>query len=210
MYEIDELPEYFVTDDRPPRRIADPAWEALAQCQILMQGENGVVGPTLIEPGEVFVSNAVPNHQWLPLNRAAGERFASWTASLPANSEGLTQSEITEAAYMMRPREGEPEIPHDQWWPRVLKLAVTLKERKIGGMKVPQPAQAIRAGVARPVMPFMTAGANVPPDPGRAPVGAEAQRQVAGDAARRTRASKSAQPPLANASASESQVQTAG
>lgn len=210
MYDTEELPEYFVTDDRPPRRIAEPAYEALAQSQIIMMGENNVVGPTLVEPGEVFLSNATPNHQWLPLNRAAGERYARWIASLPANSQGLTQAEITEAAYMMRPREGEPEIPHEQWWPRVLQLATTLKDKRAGGMQVPGPAMPIRAGSAKPVMPFMQAGSTVPPEPGRAPVGAEAQRQISGDAARKARPSRAAQAPLSNATPSESQVQTAG
>jgi hypothetical protein len=210
VFDAAQLPEYFVTDDRPSQRIARPTYEALAQCQIIMvSAETGVAGSTMIEAGEIFTTEAAPNDQWLPLNRAAGERHEAWLASLPANSNGISQEEITEAAYMMRPREGEPEIPHDLWWPRVLQLAAALKAKKGGGMRVPQPAMPIRAGgQQKPVMPFMQAGTGMPIDPGRAPIGAEAPRQVAAESGRRVRQTRQSVP-LANATPSESSVQTA-
>ena len=212
MSEFDDLPEYYLTDDRPPQRIAKATYEALAQCQIIMQSaETGVTGPTMVEPGEVFVTDGVPNHQWLPLNRAAGERYQNWLSSLPQSGNGLTQAEITEAAYIMRPREGEAELPHEQWWPAVLKMAASLKDKRQGNsLRIPQPAQQVRAGAPKPVMPFMTAGPSVPAEPGRAPVQADHARQLQsqGDGARRARPARPAAP-LSNASPSESQVQTA-
>src|SRR5579859_1207638 len=119
MSELEPLPEFFVTDER--QRIAQPTYELLAQCQVVMaSAETGLTGPTLMEAGEIITTDATPNHQWYPLNRAAGERFEAWLASLPTQGASLTQAEISEAAYAMRPREGEPELPHDQWWPAVL------------------------------------------------------------------------------------------
>src|ERR1700676_4782215 len=184
MSQLEELPEYFVTDDR--QRLTKPTYEALAQCQIIMVSETGVVGPTLIEPGEVFSTDAIPNHQWMPLNRAAGERFENWLAKLPNSGSGLSQAEITEAAYAMRPREGEPEIPHDQWWPAVLKYAAAMKDKRSSGtMRVPQPAQPHRAGGAKtPVMPFVSHGTAQPAEVGQPGPQDAPQRQAGPEAPR--------------------------
>lgn len=203
------LPEYFVTDDR--QRVTKPTYEALAQCQIIMASETGIVGPTLIEPSEIFSTDVTPNHQWLPLNRAAGERFESWLASLPTSGNGLSQAEITEAAYAMRPREGEPEIPHDQWWPAVLKYAAALKDKRSGSMRIPQPAQAHRAGGAKtPVMPFVSHGTTQPAEVGQ-PSAQDAPTRLAGpDSSRRQRPGPKTASPLANSTTSDSVAQTAG
>lgn len=201
------LPESYMTDDR--QRVVKPTYEALAQCQIIMVGENGIPGPTLVEPGEHFTTEAIPNHQWLPLNRAAGERFEAWVNSLPASGAGLTQADITEAAYAMRPREGEPEIPHDQWWGAVMKYAGAMKERRQGGaMRVPQPAQPHRAGGNKmQVMPFVSHGTAMPAEVGQ-PGPQDAPQRVAGaEVARRGR--PGAKSPLANSAASDSVAQTA-
>lgn len=201
------LPEAYVTDDR--QRVVKPTYEALAQCQIIMVGENNIPGPTLVEPGEHFTTEAIPNHQWLPLNRAAGERFDAWVNSLPASGAGLTQGDITEAAYAMRPREGEPEIPHDQWWAAVMKYAAAMKDRRQGGaMRVPQPAQPHRAGGARaPVMPFVSHGTAMPAEVGQPGPQDSPQRVAGGDVARRGRPGPKS--PLANSAAADSVAQTA-
>lgn len=204
------LPEYYITDDR--QRVAKPTYEALAQCQIIMVGDNGIPGPTLIEPGEHFTTDAVPNDQWLPLNRAAGERYDAWKASLPSTGQGVTQMDISEAAYMMRPREGEPELPHIQWHAAVLQLAARLAEKRSGGgMRVPQPAMAHRPGGSKqPVMPFVSHGSAMPSQVGQ-PGPQDAPQRVAGpDAARRSRPGARPATPLANSAASDSLAQTAG
>jgi hypothetical protein len=214
MSESDNLPEYHLTDDRPPQRIAKPTYEALAPCQIIMtSAETGVTGPTMIEAGEVFVTEATPNHQWLPLNRAAGERYDAWLNSLPGMTKNLTLEEISEAAQAMRPREGEPQLAHNDWWAAVMRHAQAMRDKRQTVMPhVPHPAHALRPGGAqKPVMPYMTAGATVPIEPGRAPVGPGAAHHVAttaADGARRARPARQTAP-LANATPSESQVQTA-
>lgn len=201
------LPEHYVTDDR--QRVSRPTYEALAQCQIIMVGENNIPGPTLVEPGEHFTTDAVPNHQWLPLNRAAGKRYEAWLAALPASGAGLTQAEITEAAYAMRPREGEPEIPHDQWWAAVMKYAVAMKEKRQGNApRVPQPAQR-QGGAKTTVMPFVSHGTTMPGEVGQPGPQDAPQRVVGGDGSRRTRPGTKATAPLANASVSDSVAQTA-
>lgn len=202
------LPEFYLTDDRV--RVSKPTYEALAQVQIILVGENGIPGPTLMEPGEQFTSDAIPNHQWLPLNRAAGERFEAWIASLPASGNGLSQAEITEAAYAMRPREGEPEIPHEQWWHAVMKYAATMKDKRQGNaLRVPQPAQTHRAGGKQnPVMPFVTHGTTMPAEAGQ-PGPQDAPQRVAGaDVSRRARPGAKPASPLANSAPADSQVQT--
>jgi hypothetical protein len=204
------LPECFVTDDR--QRLYKPTYEALAQCQIIMASETGMVGPTLCEPGDIFSTEATPNHQWLPLNRAAGERYEAWLASLPASGAGLTQADITEAAYAMRPREGEPEIPHDQWWGAVMKYAAAMKDRRNGGApRIPQPAQPHRAGGAKmPVMPFVSQGTGMPLEAGQPMPGDVPQRQAGPDVSRRAKPGPRATSPLANSAPSDSVAQTAG
>lgn len=177
MSEHDNLPEFYVGEGG---RTAAPTYEALSQCHMVMQSaETGQTGPTLVEAGEHFTSDKTPNHQWLPLNRAAGERMDRWLASLPTSGKNLTMEEISEAAHAMRPRVGEPEIPHDMWWPAVMKYASTLKERRSGGPEMAvRPAVAHRPGQqAMPVMPFASSGPGAPMEVGRAPQAAPAQHQ---------------------------------
>lgn len=166
-----EIPEFYITDDN--RRVEAPTWQARSACYMPMtSAQTGQTGPTLINPGDVFHSDDTPNSEWIPLNRAAALRYEQWMASLPQTGAGLSQAEITEAAYEMRPREGQPEIPHDQWWPMVLRHAAFKKERK-SGMVVPQPRAATpyrMGGLGQgPVMPFAPSETGAPLDVGRAP-----------------------------------------
>lgn len=172
MSNLDHLPEHYRGEGNQP--VAAPTYEALMQCQIILATEvNGqlVTGPTLIEAGEHFTTEAIPCMQWMPLNRAAGEVFEAWLESLPAAGAGITHAEFQEAAMMMRPRVGEPEVPHHQWWEAVVKLAEAKKKAK-SGMTIPRPLAGVahRPGMHLPAMPYAAAGPGVPLDQiGRAP-----------------------------------------
>ena len=189
---MNDLPEAYRTEDGVS--VTAPTYQAAAQCYMVMtSAETGETGPTLIEPGEHFSSNDTPNQAWIPLNRAAGERIEQWLASLPVDGQNIPQELITQAAFQMRPREGEPEIPTAQWWPAVLRLAAAMADK--GRMHVPQPQHAaIRPGrAALPIMPFAS---GLPlGDPTRAPAAVE-QRLPASDA-RATR--QRAKPSMSNA-----------
>lgn len=146
------LPEFYTTQDG--QRVDAPTYVTLGQCQILMASpENGAIGPTLVEPGEVITTEMVPNQMLQPLNRAAGERIDEWIASLPIDGQGLTQADISEAAYLMRPREGEKELPHEQWYPAMLKAAWALKEKRSRGVPRPVASHMHRPGNNLPIMP---------------------------------------------------------
>lgn len=206
MTEVEALPEYYITDDR--QRIAMPTYETLAQCQVIMtSAETGMTGPTLCEPGEIFSTEVSPCKDWRPLNRAAAERYDMWLASLPVSGQGIAQTDITEAAYIMRPREGEPEIPHDQWWGAVMKLAGTLRDKRQGNtLRVPMPAQGHRPGGNKmPIMPNAAQGAMVSPDMVGRP-DPNAPRQVAPRGSAQRLPPKS---PMPNAAVSNSPVSTA-
>lgn len=199
-----DLPEFYVADGG--HRVAAPTWQAATQLYIIMSSaETGQSGPTLVEPGEHFTSELTPSHQWLPLNRAAGARMDEWVASLPVDGKGISQELITQAAYQMRPREGEPELPHAQWWGAVLKLAATMANGNRLVIPRPRTAVAYRPGQApQPIMPYMSQGpGGPPPEHGRAPNIAQHQPQNPADvqnAARRQRV----RPPMPNTQPSES------
>jgi hypothetical protein len=175
----EQLPEVFVSDDG--RRVSAPTYEALSQVQlILASAETGQAGPTLLEVGEIFTSDAVPSHAWLPLNRAAGEKFEAWVNSLPLDGKNIPQELITEAAFQLRPREGDPEFPMDQWWPHVLRLAAKMADEKRG--KVAKVTPGFRPMAPNtPPMPFASTGP-IAPDPGRAPAQHQPQTQATMDA----------------------------
>lgn len=180
-----DLPEFYVLDERT--RINAPTYEALKPCQIILtSAETGITGPTRIEAGEIFSTEAVPCEQWLPLNRAAGERMQAWITSLPVSGKGLTQDEISEAAFAMRPREGEPEIPHAQWWQSVMKYAYAAKEKR-GGTQLPLPrgGVALRPGATMAPMPFTSSQGVTPVEVGRAP--AQQAASDPGNGAKRAR-----------------------
>lgn len=208
MSDSNNLPEYFEIDRQ---RIAQPAYEALMPCQIIMTAENGVTGPTRVEAGEIFVTEATPCHQWLPLNRAAGERLRAWLEALPQQGHNLTVEEIMEAAYIMRPREGETEIPHEQWFPAVLKLAAAKKDKKGMQAPMPRPAQVIRPGERQQVMPFASSGPSTPMEHGRAPApqAPSAAPAPPRQAARRPGGAKPPPPAMPNAPQTDTVAQTA-
>lgn len=211
MSEFADLPEFYRADNGA--RTDQPTYEALSQLHMVMQSaETGQTGPTLVEAGEHFTTDRTPCHQWLPLNRAAGERFERWIASLPSNGKNLTQEEITEAAYAMRPRDGEPVLSNEAWWPAVIKYAVMMKEKRMGGgVPNPRAAQVHRPGSpAMPVMPFASVGGAQPLEVGRAPAGAAAhQPQSPASAAQRQRQSR-VTPPMPGTLPSDTPQQSAG
>jgi len=168
---MDEYPEFYITDQG--QRVTAPAYAALAPCQIIMtSAETGHTGPTRIQEGEHFISEGTPCEQWLPLNRAAAERYQAWLDSLPRLGKDLTQDEIAEAAMELRPREGDPELSHKDWWQAVLKRAYASKEKRRGShVPLPTHAQQVRRGAQLPVMPFMSANGIAPIDVGRPPPG---------------------------------------
>ncbi len=185
---MNHLPEAYVTEDGTS--VTAPTYQAAAQCyRVMTSAETGETGPTLIEPGEHFSSNDIPNQAWVPLNRAAGQRIDEWLMSLPTDGQGIPQELITQAAYQMRPREGEPEIPTAQWWPAVLKLAAAMADR--GRMQVPRPQNAAsRPGRgALPIMPF--AGGLPLGDPAHAMPPAESKLPASDARATRQRAKPS-------------------
>jgi hypothetical protein len=139
----------------------------------------------------------VPCYQWRPLNRAAGERIQQWLESLPAKGENIPQEFISQAAMQLRPREGDPEFPHDVWWGHVNKLAATLyaKHRGVSGSYIPRAATAynpIRRNI--PVMPFASSTGLTPLEPGR-PAPGVAQHLPQSPMAAAARARRSATKP---------------
>ena len=215
----ENLPEAYVVfsdNGRAQTPLTLPTYEALAPCQIIMQSpETGQIGPTMVEAGEVFSTEAVPCQAWRPLNRAAGERIDQWLASLPVDTRSLPQEAITEAAYMMRPREGEPEVPHEQWWPAVLALAVRLHDKKQSRAgAAPVPGAVFRPHAPNsPVMPFAASGPMNPADVGRPPPGPAAQPTLDLPSGRKvaTRAGRGPAPsPMPNANVSDALSSTSG
>ena len=170
MEEDYELPEFYISTDN--KRVRAPTYEALMPLQLIMtSAETGQTGPTRVEAGEHFTSESTPCHQWAPLNKAAAEKYHAWIASLPASGQGLSMEELSEAALAMRPREGEKEIPHEQWWPAVLKYASAMKDKKNSThMALPRPGVSLSRNASLPVMPFMANGPVIPAELGRAPV----------------------------------------
>ena len=172
--QYEELPEWY---HGPNGRTTEPTYEALGKLHMVMHSEEtGQSGPCIIEEGEHFTSHAIPGHAWGPLNKAAGEQMEAWLASLPGKEHSsLSMDDISEAAYAMRPKEGDPAISHDLWWPAVLKYAAAMRDQRRGGLQVPKPAVAHRPGREMPVMPFSGENQNQNFEYGRAPT----QRDVA-------------------------------
>lgn len=199
-----DMPEFYMADGG--HQIAAPTWQASAQLYIVMaSSETGQVGPTLVEPGEHFTSDLTPSQAWIPLNRAAASKMQDWIDSQPVDGKGIPEHIIREAAYRMRPRVGEPEVPHVQWWGAVMKLAATMVGE---GLVIPRPvgAPAYRPGQPTvPIMPFASQSyGGPPPQPGHAPVHvAQHVPQNPADVSRAARRQKVAAP-MANTLPSES------
>jgi hypothetical protein len=153
-------------------RIEAPTYEALVQCYIIMASdETGQVGPTLIEPGHHFSTDQTPSEAWKPLNRAANEAIENWRAKQPGNAaaQKITQEDMNEAAYQLRPREGDEMISKEQWQANVLLLASRLAEQRRGQINPVKPAvRPMRQGDQAP-MPFSAHSQGYPMEAGRAP-----------------------------------------
>lgn len=198
------LPEFYVSDEG--QKVSAPTYEAMGTCFMVMtSAETGQTGPTRVEPGEHFTSQMAPNEQWQPLNRAAGEMFERWRASLPLDGKGVPQELITQAAYQLRPREGDPEYPIDQWWPHVLRLATQLHEKNRVGIGNPTPGRAFRPGTSKaPVMPF-SSSSGVMMQPGQPPAQSTAVHQPQNpEHAARAQRRREVAPPMANTHAGKS------
>ena len=165
----DALPEFYIADGG--HRIDAPTYEAMMQCYIIMASdETGQVGPTLIEPGHHFSTDQTPSDAWKPLNRAAGEALDKWHSKMPrSGAAAIPQECINEAAYQLRPREGEETISKDQWWANVMLLASRLAEQRRGQLGAVNPAvRPMRQGDQAP-MPFAATSQGYPMEAGRAP-----------------------------------------
>jgi hypothetical protein len=125
-------------------QIHDPVYRLLAP---------GFYDDTYFLDGEELVIKMTPNEHMQPLNRSAGERYEQWLGSLPGAGANLKLEDIVEAAHMMRPREGVPELEHDDWTKAVLTLAMKLKEKRTPH-GTPQPLGVHRANPSSaPPMP---------------------------------------------------------
>lgn len=88
---------------------------------------------SLFQEGEIiFDKDIVPNHQLEPLNRAAGERVIQWLETLPLDGIPISIGDLSEAAHMLRPREGMAEMNATDWGRAVQKLALELKAKREG------------------------------------------------------------------------------
>lgn len=183
----DDLPEHYIDEDG--NRTARPAYRMLGQCYLVI-ADNGQVGPTLMEAGSDLIDDGVPGHQWEPLNKAAAVRKQQWIDSLPLEGKNIAQEHINEAAYTLRPREGDPEFPIEQWWPAVLRLAAKIADK--GRVRTAQAAPGYRpVRPDAPPMPFASTSSAYPTEAGRPPPSYVAQPNP--NAAMRTRAKP--QPP---------------
>ena len=115
------LPDYYRADSGED--VAEPCWKLLA---------DGYYGDTLWLSGEIITARMTPNHHLEPLNRAAGIMMSDWLNSLPVGSAGLRDEDLIEASYMLRPREGVPEMTHEQFSSAMIKLARNLKDKREG------------------------------------------------------------------------------
>lgn len=143
-------PQFYIADDGS--RVSGPVYRLLADCFFGKPGGP----PSLWEAGTELETDILPNEQMEPLNVAAAERMAAWRASLPIVTGRLTDEEIAEAAKLLAPREGEPIVPHEIWWPGVIRLAGELKAKR-GGRTFIAPAHTVQPANGKPVRP-MTAG----------------------------------------------------
>lgn len=134
------MPELYRADSG--EQIEEPAYRLLVAC---------FFDETYWQDGEVLVTDLTPNHHMEPLNRAADERIAKWLGSLPGGAAGspVSMEDMMEAAMMLRPREGEPELSTEAFQTAVVSLAIKLKEKRQGkqGSVIPgvRPANASNA-----------------------------------------------------------------
>lgn len=139
------LPKVYVTSDGS--QIADPVYRLLAQ---------GYYDDVLWPEGEILATHMIPNHQMQPLNRAAGEKFTDFIASLPdADGVTLRVEDLVEAATMLRPKEGEPMVSSEDWGRAVRKLAIRVQEDRIARQRPQIPSNASISRTQRSSAPAM-------------------------------------------------------
>ena len=139
----------------------------LTQCYVML-ADNGQVGHSLMEAGSELISDDIPAHTWEPLNSAAAVRKQQWIDSLPLDGKNIAQEHINEAAYTLRPREGDPEFPIEQWWPNVLRLAAKIADKgKVRTAPMAPGYRPVRPDA--PPMPFASVSSAYPTEAGRAP-----------------------------------------
>ena len=85
------------------------------------------------EPGfDAIDWTGVPNHEMEPINEPAKKRMEAWLRSLPGGKDSPNMDEMSQAAYMHRPREGQPELPMRIWTELVQKTARELMYQRLG------------------------------------------------------------------------------
>lgn len=153
---FDHLPAAYIADSG--EQVTAPAWRLLA---------DGYYGDTHWLQNEILVMDMTPNHHLEPLNQAAALRMIDWLSSLPLNGAGLKEEDMVEASYMLRPREGVPEMTHDQYSRAVVKLALELKAKRegTGALRMPE-LQGVRPA-NRPDAPPMPNATFTDPTIGR-------------------------------------------
>jgi hypothetical protein len=149
MSDYDHLPEFYVADDGS--RVSEPVYRILNDCFF---GRSGAAARW--EAGSEIATDLTPNHEMLPLNRAAGQRMQAWLDSLPGEGVTLTPEEISESAKLMAPKLGEPQLEHELWWAGVIELAQRLKAKRRGRTFI-MPDTHVRPANAPPAPP-MSAG----------------------------------------------------
>ncbi len=208
-----DLPDFYIADDG--HKIEAPTYEATVQCYIVMaSAETGQVGPTLIEPGEHFSTSDTPSDAWKPLNKAAGEKLEQWHAKQPGDAaqQKITQEDMNEAAYQLRPREGDDLISKEQWQQNVLLLASRLAEkRRDERQPVKAAVRPMRQGDQAP-MPFSATAQGYPMEAGRAPPASSVNAPGANAPRQRRPGARPPQSglPLANANSTDSPNQATG
>lgn len=102
--------------------------------RLLADGFYGIkAAASMFQEGEIiFDKDIVPNHQLEPLNQAAGQRVVQWLSTLPLDGQPIGIGDLAEAAHMLRPREGVPEMNPLDWGHAVQKLALELKAKREG------------------------------------------------------------------------------
>jgi hypothetical protein len=209
---MDTLPEFYIADGG--HRIEAPTYEALTQCYIIMASdETGQVGPTLIEPGHHFSTDQTPSDAWKPLNKAAGDALERWHATMPrSGAAAIPQECINEAAYTLRPKEGDEMISKDQWWGSVMLLASRLAETRRGQLHpVNAAVRPMRQGDQAP-MPFSSHSQGYPMEAGRAPPAASVAPPSPNAPRQRRPGQRTPQPqmPLSNSNATDSPSSATG
>lgn len=146
MSEFSHLPTEYIAENG--ERVSEPAYRLKAP---------HFFDDTFWSEDDVIVSTLEPTLHMEPLNQAAGERMEAFVQSLPADSEGISVGEMMEAAMMLRPREGEPELSNEAFQGAVLKLAAQLKAKRRGGDPVVPNTQSVRPAASKGAPPLANA-----------------------------------------------------